>query len=477
MYYNSPNFLCKEETRLCELGWLFYILSTLFPLTLIFITVIVLNVNLTIGSLRGFLLFGQVIVLIDSTTSDNAYQIPRLIGKMIYDTFRLRFFYMDHLSFCLKRNATALDVLSFQYIATAYALFLVFVSLFWINYCMVHYNRYCSCVRFTTLKNSFVTGLSALLILCYGSIASISMNILNTATLYHNNHKVGRSRVNLQGNIVYFSLNHLPYALPAIMMLSTIVLAPIILFLLCPLMNKCFDYFQFANSNPASRIASQCYLGGKLKPFFDALQGCFKEKARFFAGMYFLYQIMVIVSKIYPTTRGQEFFHISITLMIFLAIHSLVQPYKERLHNIIDTLLFTNLLIINSLSYYVYLAKHDPDARLNGKVASVLQTILMFVPLIVFGAAILKLVCRKFSWYRKIRRDSRVRRFYSDSIVSSNELKIDSAVPYGATETEGGDLNKNEDEDHVFSASVRNRQFSLSSFVAHEQLLTPSMSS
>ena len=459
-YYNSPNFLCKKETSSCDFGWLYYILSTILPLTLIFITVTAFDVNLTIGSLRGFLLFCQVVIILDWDSGKKSYEITRIIWKMIYDIFRLRFFYIDHFSFCLKRKATTLDVLSFQYLATAYAILLVCGSLFLLSHCTIHFNRFCSCIRFTTFKHSFVTGMSALLILCYGSMATISMNILNTVTLYDHNRKAhGKTRVNLQGDYVYFSSKHLPHALPALLFFSTIILTPIIMFLSCPLINKCFDYFKFTNSNPASRIASQCYLGGKLKPFYDTFQGCFKEKVQFFAGMYFLYQIMVIISKIYPTTRDQTFFHTSVTLVIIFAIHALVQPYKERLHNIIDALLFTNLIIINSLSYYIYLAEQHPDAHFNALAASIIKTILIFSPLITFSVVILKSICKRFSCYKRVQKNYELQRNYKGYELS-----------WETSDSAYGTIKSYDDESDEL---IRKRQLSLSSFIAHEQTVSP----
>ena len=41
-HFHSPNFLCKPaDPTLCKVGWLFYILSELVPVTVVFITVLV----------------------------------------------------------------------------------------------------------------------------------------------------------------------------------------------------------------------------------------------------------------------------------------------------------------------------------------------------------------------------------------------------------------------------------------------------
>ena len=50
-HFHSPHFLCKPaDSALCKLGWVFYILSELVPVTVVFITVLVLNVSFTSGT-------------------------------------------------------------------------------------------------------------------------------------------------------------------------------------------------------------------------------------------------------------------------------------------------------------------------------------------------------------------------------------------------------------------------------------------
>ena len=47
---------------------------------------------------------------------------------------------------------------------------------------------------------------------------------------------------------------------------------------------------------------------------------------------------------------------------MILAVHALFQPYQKRVHNIIDTLLFTNLLLINSITcihYYLFQSQEN----------------------------------------------------------------------------------------------------------------------
>jgi hypothetical protein len=66
VHFHSPGFLCKPAQPLgCKLGWLFYILSELVPVTVVFITVLVLNISFTSGAINGFILFSQLLASFD----------------------------------------------------------------------------------------------------------------------------------------------------------------------------------------------------------------------------------------------------------------------------------------------------------------------------------------------------------------------------------------------------------------------------
>ena len=70
VHFHSLRFLCKPaEPVRCKLGWLFYIISELVPVTLVFITVLVLNISITSGAVNGFILFSQLLDTFDIDAS------------------------------------------------------------------------------------------------------------------------------------------------------------------------------------------------------------------------------------------------------------------------------------------------------------------------------------------------------------------------------------------------------------------------
>ena len=57
--------LASYANQQSQLGWLFYILSEFLPVTVVFITVLVLNISFTSGAVNGFILFGQLLASLD----------------------------------------------------------------------------------------------------------------------------------------------------------------------------------------------------------------------------------------------------------------------------------------------------------------------------------------------------------------------------------------------------------------------------
>ena len=119
------NYRCKSN-KLCTIGWLFYGISELLPVTGIFLIVTAFNVQLTSGSVNGLILYYQLMDTMLITGNDlinfpnatyHAYKAHRFISQM----FNFDFFSTDKLSFCLWKGATNLDILAFKYVTVTYS--------------------------------------------------------------------------------------------------------------------------------------------------------------------------------------------------------------------------------------------------------------------------------------------------------------------------------------------------------------------
>ena len=391
--FHSPNSQCRRvNPALCKVGWLFYLLSELMPVTIVFITVLIFNLNFTSGTVNGFILFSQVLNTLDVNAS-GLITFPPPIGilmegyKLFYGPFSLNFFQIEPLSFCLWPNASALDMVAFKYVTIIYALLLVLLVIWFMNKCGAR------CWRITTIKSSVIHGLSAFLILCYSQCVRISLLLLNSFPLYIRRGTALR-RVWLNGNITSFSGNHLLYALPAMFCLLTIGIIPPILLLAYPLSNRFFAIFNLEDSKLLKLVSISSF-----KPLLDSFQGCFKDNLRFFAGLYFLYRWINLTVSILPSIGyGRAYVVQGAFITITLALHAVCQPYSFKKHNVIDTLLFTDLILINAITFLHYHSFHASAENHTGTkdivVTAVIQLILVYLPFLVMLIYVLVQACR-----------------------------------------------------------------------------------
>ena len=336
----------------------FILLSELLPLTLLFIAILVMNISFTSGAVNGFILFAQVIDLLYIDALDNTEQNSWFasIYQFIYGFFNLDLFSGESLSFCLWEGATVLDVLIFKYITTVFAVVLVFGLVVIVNYCTCW--RICKCFRKQGFNVSVIQGLSAFLVMAYSQSTRVTFEILQLAVIRSGlsaNSSV-KYVVRLAGNVEYFSLQHGYYAIPALVFLIFIVILPPSLLLVNPVLIKCVAFCQ--SRNYCSSVRSRYWLNKllliDLKPLFDSFQGCFKDNWRCFSGIYFLYRLVILLVRVIFPGIGSFYIAAEFVLVIFLIFHSSVQPYQKRWHNILDTVIFGNLVIINGFSMFLY---------------------------------------------------------------------------------------------------------------------------
>lgn len=135
-YYHSNSYSCGPE-GLCHLGILFYVLSELTPVVILFSIIVHFDVSFGSGFLNGLVFYCQIV---DAATIDSdrfaVYLSPRLhtavsvlqgFYKIIYGISNFEFFHIEPLSFCLWKNATTLDTIAIKYATTLFAFVLVFI--------------------------------------------------------------------------------------------------------------------------------------------------------------------------------------------------------------------------------------------------------------------------------------------------------------------------------------------------------------
>ena len=462
VHFHSPKYLCKlVAPNICKGGWFFYILSELVPVTMVFIIAIAFNISFTSGAVNGFILFSQVLLSLNIDASGilkfpNQKKITEGY-QLIYGFLNLDFFTTETLSFCLWSSATALDMLAFKYFTIVYAFSLVMLVIWLMNKCGGRcFGKWC---RITKVKSSLIHGISAFLIICYSQSILLSYSLLSIAEVQPregSNTRISK-RVWLDGNMTFLSRSHLPYALPALLFLFTIGIFPPILLLAYPLSNKALTLFGFEEAKLVTYISRKLRIS-YLKPLLDCFQSCFKDNLRFFAGLYFLYRWIAPVVHSISSCLGTAYITTEILLILILAIHAFCQPYTKRVYNMIDTVLFTDLLLINSITcihYYLFQSRENQNT-VNTKVAriAIIQAILIYLPFITMLACMLLFGLRRMYssyYYKQYRNQSSRNITLSNSFmklrarVNSKELLDDNESYFNEQELDDTSYNRFED--------------------------------
>ena len=386
VYYNSWVFECGKEDK-CYLGVLFYIVSTLIPLTVLFLGIIVFDTNMVNGW-NGFLFFTQIVAILP-VHANGIIHFPTPVFKtldsilFVYTFFNLDFFDFHQFSFCLWKGATVMNVLMVQLGSMFFALSLVFITVFVLNQHKLA--KYCPCLM--RRQYTVFNGLSAFFILCYARCAWICFRILAPACLYYldNNESTCRRKVAFyNGELEYFKGAHIKYAAVAVIPLIFIVILPAFLLLFYPL------FFRFLGLCNLGESRAAIFLW-KMMPIqlLDSFQNPFKNNYRCFAGLYFVYRAIFLAQVVFFRNLTQFFAAVELGFIIMIILHTTFQPYKKRVHNIVDLLLFFNLTLINGITIYnFHLSVESKSNRVVAKdvdgvyVWMVILNILLCIPLV-----------------------------------------------------------------------------------------------
>ena len=385
VYFHSPTFKCGKRD-LCHLGWLFYILSDIIPVTIVFVVVLAFNISFTSGSMNGFIFYAQVISFFQITAHSRIYASAKTrkglgVLETLYKMFNLQFFDHSSLSFCLLRHANNLTIMRFQYVSFIYSFFLLVFILLTFRVCNIRRIKLCCKCRVHSIQNSMVHGISAFFVLCFAQCAKISLSLLSYGRIQGKRERVIRKVVLLYGDYDWFGHKHLWYVLPAMIVAFFMVFIPLVIILAYPNGHKCLHILKLRERKCTLAISKFLPIH-KLKPFLDSFQGCFKDNCRCFSGLYFLYRVFILLN---VSINYTNYFYITlqVQLIVMLLLHATFQPYKKRKHNIIDSFLFVNMLLINSISQYSFGKAHIPSpvGKYYGRHLPAIQGILILLPL------------------------------------------------------------------------------------------------
>ena len=375
VYYHSSNFTCGNTTS-CQYGIPIYIASELIPVTIIFLIILLFNISLTSGAVYSFIFYVQIISLLN-VTAFGTIRITNQITKQIVDIFEiiigiLAFDIRIGGEFCIFQTDTIMNILMIKYATLVYAFFLVIATIL-----IMRVHSCYSCVKLCrrcgrrNIRGSIVDGLSAFLVLCYFQCAAITSHILKPSHLFGIYHKWNTTVALFDGELDYLKGDHQLYAVPAFLCMIFILIPPPTILILEPILTKLFSMDCFTSTAPKWYYNK---LRLKLMPFLDSFQACFKDRHRYFAGLYFLYRLLFPITGM--IVQGpQHYYSFAICIFMFILLsHVLLQPYNKRWHNLLEISLFINIIFLLIITLYnLAFNKSDGTQLINA------QLILIFL--------------------------------------------------------------------------------------------------
>ncbi|XP_065910912.1 uncharacterized protein [Dysidea avara] len=413
---NSREFVCTNRSH--SYSWIVFLSTEFLPSTILFSVILFFDINLHSGAMGPIILFFQVYSSLNIysdgkiTSPDGSKYITKLID-FLYNIWNLEFLGIWLKPYCLAKGFDTMKVLVINYASGFYPFFLIFaVFLFGkirvgriIGYGQIGtaFRRCKNClIRLKwkiSLKVSIISGLATFWTLAYTKLAMVSGLILSREYVNGRQDKENHTAVvSMQGSIRYFHEDHLPYAIPALLILIVFVVLPSLALFLYPLVPQLLGKFKkhvnLDESNSYQAISSKMEAPFiYFKPLLDNFQGKYKPRCEYFAGLLFWYRLAIFLTYAFAKEAKLFYFNCAASL-IFLFIIAAVKPYKKGRDNMILLLITLNIASINLISLYNYY-EDVPDILLW------FQILLVICPMVLFAGYILMKVIKKLLAYYK----------------------------------------------------------------------------
>ena len=431
---NSPTYECVSCKNVSVVRNIFkYIAIVYIPIILIFIMIILFGVRLTSAPANAFILYSQIISSTFNLDADGQIPLVLIAGRykdavlkayrIPYGLFNLEFLENLVSPFCIGTGLDTLAVISLEYAVAFAPLLMILVAILIMKIVNLIGSRFNAITakrsqiftasaafiakRRRSLSESLLPAFAAFLLLSYNKFSLTSAYILNQQYLRNENGtQVGPARAYYSGTHTIHQRQYvIQYFLPAVIFFVVFALIPPLLLLHYPIrvLEWCMEKVP---------CLWRLYPSTKVHVLLDTFQGCFKIKYRFFAGLYFVFRLVINFNIMINESWLQQFIVQQTACIILVMLIAICQPYNKEndFFNRVDAFIFANLAVINAISLYLYEFSHNnPEVETLPLSAFIVQYILVYLPLIYMIVYILwerTRPCHK-SWKRRAREKTR----------------------------------------------------------------------
>ena len=341
------------------IGWISIVIIELLPVTLMVLLIIVLNIQLTSGSINGLVFYCQILTAVyPGLTLNSLYgslcnSVP--IALVPLNILNLDFtLFLANYSLCVSSTTTPLGALSFWYVIGLYPLVLLLLLYVWITL----YNKGYKVIvlitrpihrllarfwRMTNIEPSLPHSIASIYLLCFMQLATTSFKLLHFSIYDH-----GKLVFYYDGSLDYFGWPHCLAGIFAILVLILLVLIPML-------------YIQLYPFKPFHKLLECLHLNKLqiLTSLGDVFTGPYKNGTtnkldyRYFAGFYLLLRIIIVLLHFIPYV-----FILIVVLQacffgLFCGAIMIFRPYQKNVNNFNEFFLFFVLSVLN-FGYSVY---------------------------------------------------------------------------------------------------------------------------
>lgn len=437
----SDTFDCIPCNSFKLKNLLLYLMIELIPTTVFVLLILFFHIGITSGAANGFVFFAQMITSplevlfltygLQLYVPNNKMFATALAQFIIspYCIWNLDFFRIFLQQICFSPDLSVLHVVALRYILALYPLLLLgvtyivielkarnisFITWLWMLVCF-------SCVRWRRVwkaKTSVIDAFASCVLLSYTRIILVSLSYLTYSTVHDNSGKYVDKVLALDTSLKFMGKEHRPYMIIAILILLTFgAFPPIIL-----------TFYQLKPFQHCLQHLHMHTIG--LKRFVEAFQGCYRDgtdrklDCRFFAGVYFMFRCIILIIMSVTQSFPTGFTSIIIVSAVFLLLFATFQPYKEKIHNVIDSIMIFLFGVVTTLQMYIY---NNLQQTLGQSHAFLLYYILLYLPLIYVMVYVGKWVyCHWKQRHNRLRTPVSINTdFFRDSILDEKEDRDD----------------------------------------------------
>ena len=388
IYANSKYYECGKCT--IKSGMAVQIFAHFVPLYVFLLTIVLLDINLASGHLNTFVFFSQMLPFLD-LYAGGQIPIPPAAKPFVefyqfcYNVFNLQYFEsLDSFpGVCTFNYESPLTVTILGYLVALnpiIIIFIVWLIMYTSDYCIFmgkrnfvgrvshHLRQLYRKVKpnkNVSLSESFFRGLVTFLVLSYSKFSLVTLTILTPAYLSGPGGKSYNTVANLDGTLDYFGYGHLPYAIPAILVLIFIVLLPLVILAMYP--------------RVCTRLGIHVH---KMMPFFDSLNGAFKHNCYYFALLYFVYRLVLVAIFTFTPDVQLQYTLQQVFCVAVLLVHVMKRPYKKNKHNIVDISLLALIPAVISISFFQLFNVSSYNSNQVSQFGMAVQILLLYLPLV-----------------------------------------------------------------------------------------------